>query len=272
MRQYTALALATCKAIRQVDPKATIVAPATSELPLKFLEDFFAAGALEFLDAVSVHPYRSYKKGPETVLEDYGKLRALIEGYGKTPKTKELPILSGEWGYASHTKGVSPDTQAVYLVRQQLVNVLAGVPISIWYDWKNDGPDPAECEHNFGTGTHDLQPKPAYIALQTFTSELNGFRIERRIESSTNDFLLLLRNDSSQSKLATWTTMDAHRVTLKVLGTGPSTVQVVNWRGETSHVEIQRGELRFELAGQPSYCRLGRLNISPAIQTGQLGR
>ena len=216
VQQYSALALAACKAIRAADPKATIVGPATSEVPLKFLEDFFATGALELLDAVSVHPYRSYKRSPETALEDYAKLRALIERYGKTARTKKLPILSGEWGYSSHAKGVSLETQAAYLVRQQLVNVLAGVPISIWYDWKNDGPDPNEGEDNFGTVTHDLQPKPAYTALKTFTRELNGFRVERRLPGSTNDYVLLLHNDRGESKLAVWTTTDPHEISLKM--------------------------------------------------------
>src|SRR5262249_38490132 len=38
--QYTALALPTCKAIRAVEPNATIVAPASSGFPWEFLETF----------------------------------------------------------------------------------------------------------------------------------------------------------------------------------------------------------------------------------------
>lgn len=41
------------------------------------------------------------------------------------------------------------------------------VPLSIWYDWHDDGQDPKEKEHNFGTVTWDYQPKPAYLAAQT---------------------------------------------------------------------------------------------------------
>ena len=74
-QQYAALALATCKAVREADPKATIVAPATSGFPWEFLETFFKSGVLEHLDAVSVHPYREYSKSPETAAADYAKLR-----------------------------------------------------------------------------------------------------------------------------------------------------------------------------------------------------
>jgi hypothetical protein len=192
--QYTALALATCKAVRAADPQATLVAPATSEVPRDFLEAFFASGALAHLDAVSVHPYRAYNRPPETADEDYRKLRQFIERHTPTGK-KRLPILSGEWGYASHSKGVTPEVQAAYLVRQQLANLLYEVPISVWYDWKNDGPDPNEREHNFGTVTADLKPKPAYQAVRTLTHELAGFRIAHRLDlKREHDYVLCSQN------------------------------------------------------------------------------
>jgi hypothetical protein len=86
------------------------------------------------------------------------RLRKLIERHVPAGK-KQLPILSGEWGYAAHAKGVSRDTQAAYLVCMQLANLLDGVRVSIWYDWKDDGADPNEREHNFGTVTQD-RPSP----------------------------------------------------------------------------------------------------------------
>jgi hypothetical protein len=45
-----------------------------------------------------------------------------------------MPIISGEWGYATHAQGLSLETQADFLTRQQLFNLLQGIPISIWYD------------------------------------------------------------------------------------------------------------------------------------------
>ena len=160
VQQYTALALATCKAIREADPQATIIGPATSGFPWEFLETVFKSGALEFLDGVSVHPYRNPSKPPETAEADYVKLRELIDRYAPAAKKGRLPILSGEWGYSSNTKGVSLETQAAFAARQQLANLMNGIPLSIWYDWKNDGDDPKEGEHNFGTVQPDLKPKP----------------------------------------------------------------------------------------------------------------
>ena len=257
-RQYSTLALAAAKAVREADPNATIIGPATSQVPVKFIEEFFAAGALANLDAVSVHPYRSYAKGPETAAEDYAKLRALIEYHAPAVGKKRLPIISGEWGYSTFTnKGVSLQTQAAFLVRQQLANLLAGVPISIWYDWKNDGTDLNELEQNFGVVTHDLKPKPSYTALQSLTRELSGFHIEHRLATaSTNDFVLLLSNNRSTRKLAAWTTGEAHAITIGDELNNVRSVSAIYGDGHAAGAKLEQGRLRLTLDSMPQYVTL----------------
>jgi hypothetical protein len=211
--QYATLALATAKAVREADPDATIIGPASSEFPWPFLETFLKSGVLEYIDAVSVHPYRSRRKPPETAAADYAKLRKFIEQYAPNDTKRKTPIISGEWGYSSNTKNISVQTQAVFLARQQIANVMNGIPISIWYDWKNDGKDPNENEHNFGTVDYDLTPKPAYIAAQTLTRELNGFHIAHPVKTtSTNDVILLLANGGGATKMVAWTSGKEHTV------------------------------------------------------------
>lgn len=207
--QYTALALATAKAIRAADPDACIVGPTTSRFDWNFLEAVFKSGLLDYLNGVSVHPYRG--SAPETAAADYTRLRALIDRYA--PPGKTIPIVSGEWGYATITNRVSLKTQADYLARQQLSNLLNGVPLSIWYDWKNDGQDPGYGEDNFGTVTYDLQPKPAYSTIQHLTRELSGYRIAQRCDTgNTNDFIIVLTNRAGETKLAAWTIKKPHTV------------------------------------------------------------
>ena len=275
VKQYTTLALATCKAIRETDPNAAVIGPATSEVPLKFLEEFFASGALAHLDAVSVHPYRSYKKNPETALEDYATLRALIERYAPTAEKKRMAIISGEWGYSTFTRGVSLETQAAFAVRQQLANLLAGVPISIWYDWKNDGPDANEREHNFGVVANDLTPKPAYTALQTMTRELNGFRIEQRFDvGTTNDFVLLFSNASGAKKLAAWTAEPVpHDVSFPLqdeLASRSRSASAVNGDGSPAKVIRKHNRLQFEIAPLPKYVLLNSSGAEGAADTQSL--
>jgi polysaccharide biosynthesis protein PslG len=219
--EYTTLALATAKAMREAEPGATILAPAMSTFDWKFLEPFLHSGVLEYLDAVSVHPYRRADQPPESAAPDYQRLRQLIDRcapVGKRPD--KIPILSGEWGYASNTKGVSLETQAAYAVRQQLSNLLCGVPLSIWYDWKNDGSDPGDAEQNFGTVTPDLQPKPAYTALRNMIHELNGYKLQKRLLGfDPSDFVLMFVKDGNARKVAAyWTLANPHLISLPLPG------------------------------------------------------
>ena len=261
-KQYAELALATCRAVKSADPRATLIAPASSEFPWAFIEDLFKAGALEYLDGVSVHPYRSYHLGPETAVVEYRKLRQLIERYAP-PGKKQMPIISGEWGYATHTKGVSLETQAAFIARQQLANLLRGIPLSIWYDWKNDGSDPAYNENNFGTVTQDLQPKPSYVAVQTLTRELAGCQIVRRLEvGAESDYLLLLTNRSGQQKLAAWTEGQPHALPLDVGVTSPEDVALVDGQGKAMAATLENGKLAAKLEAAPQFFSLKRASRS----------
>ena len=254
--QYAALALATCRAMRAADPQATIVAPGSSGFPWPFLEPFLKSDAMEYLEAVSVHPYRDYDRGPETAGEDYLKLRDLLERCAP-PSKKSLPVLCSEWGYASHTKGVPLETQAAFLARQQLADLLNNVPISIWYDWMNDGTDPAYNENNFGVVTNDLARKPAYVAVQTLTRQLSGFRISRRLQTaSEEDFVLLLTNDAGGQKLAAWTVATPHTISLDA-GTPAANISAVDGQGRPLQIKDAAGQaLAINLQTAPQYLTL----------------
>ncbi len=260
-RQYAGLTLASCRALRQADPDCTIIAPASSTFPWEFLETLLKSGALEYLDAVSVHPYRGGDHGPETARADYDKLRSLIDRYAPTNRSGHIPVISGEWGYSTCVNGVSLETQAAYLVRQQLANLLNGVPLSIWYDWKNDGTDPRENEHNFGTVLPDLTPKPAYRALSVMTKELRGCHILRRLNvGGDEDYLLLLADEKGDKELAVWTTGRSHDLRLR-FEEEKGSVKLVKGDGAVSQQEIQNGNLTIQLESLPSYLATGKLLI-----------
>ena len=208
--QYTKLAIAASKAIHDAAPGEAIVGPATAGIDFKFLEVCFQAGLLRWWDAVSVHPYRP--REPESVAADYKKLRELIARYG--PPGKEIPILSGEWGYSSTWNGFDDAMQGRLLARQWLTNLANNIPLSIWYDWHDDGADPHEGEHHFGTvaneywpgGSPVYAPKPAYLAAKTLTATLAGFRFDKRLElHSPQDHALVFRKQGQQ-RIAVWTT------------------------------------------------------------------
>jgi hypothetical protein len=256
--QYSRLAVAACKAIRAAEPGATIIGPASSSFPWKFLENFLESGVLEYLDAVSVHPYRDYHRGPETAAADYVRLRELIDRFAPEAKRGRIPILSGEWGYATHKKGVSLETQAAFAVRQQLSNLLNGVPLSIWYDWRDDGPDSAEREHNFGTVTMELKPKPAYLALQRFSRELSGYRVVRRLSlESEDDYVIVCANAAGKQKLAAWTLGEPRTIQLKMESEDGHSLVYAAGDGESSTLIVKSGQVLLPLSPLPCYLTLG---------------
>jgi hypothetical protein len=260
VQQYTTLALATCRAIRAAEPGATIVGPASSTFPWEFLETFLKSEVLEYLNDVSVHPYRESRRPPETAEADYQRLRHLIERYAPASRQEKVPILSGEWGYSTWTRGVSLETQAAFAARQQLSNLLNGVPLSIWYDWKNDGDDPNENEHNFGTVLPDLSPKPAFRAIQTLTHELSGCRFARRlVRDEPKDYLLVLTDARGGQKLAVWTLGETHSVAIGIRGFGK--LRAVDSNGQELVYKLEDNQLQFDVTAAPRYISLGQAEV-----------
>ena len=245
VEHYGQLALETVAAIRRVDPTALIVAPATSGFDPPYWAALGEMGLFNKLDAVTVHAYGI--ESPELAGPFFVDLAALLHRYSPA---WTIPILSGEWGYASVVDGLSEGQQAQYLARQWLVNLAYDVNLSIWYDWRDDGVDRTELEQNFGTVHHDFSVKPAYRAARTLLTTLDGYRFLRRIPLESPDDYLLLFQKASQVALALWTTGEAHVVILPI---STDDVKVVEMLGEVGVVESQGGGLVVEVDRSPRY-------------------
>src|SRR5204862_2244210 len=166
-----------------------------SEIDFPFVEACFKAGLLNYWSAVSIHPYR--RTEPESAAIDYCRLRQLIERYSPN---KQVPIISGEWGYSAAWRNMTADVQGQLLARSLLTTLGNNIFLSIWYDWQDDGVDPNEPEHHFGTVSHKYHegrepacdPKPAYLAAQTLTRLFDGTHFQSRIDvGSPQDYVLV---------------------------------------------------------------------------------
>jgi hypothetical protein len=176
--QYIALASAADAAIHRVAPAEPIMGPASSTIAFDFIERCCQAGLLNDWAAVSVHPYR--KTDPATVIADYARLREIIAKYA--PPGRTIPIVCSEWGYSTAWKGIDEAKQAAYLRGAFKVNIAAGIPLTIWYDWRDDGVNPTDPECHFGLVHRTYHPgrdpiydtKPAYAAAKAATAEIAG--------------------------------------------------------------------------------------------------
>lgn len=208
--EYTLLVKETSTAIRKKNPNAVIVGPALSEIKYNYLEDCMKNGLLNYIDAITVHPYRP--TSPETLEQDIIRLKALIEKYNK--EKKNIQILSGEWGYPSKTFGLNESIQSKYLTRMFLYNAYLGIPVSIWYDWQDDGVNPDDPEHNFGLTYFNGSPKPAYNSMTRITAYLKDKTKVQRLPSNSNDYILLFTGGNGEEVYAVWTTQTNHTIKL----------------------------------------------------------
>ncbi len=245
-------------ALKKADPDCTVLAPALASWDTAFLENVFKQGLLEATDVVSLHPYGSGK--PEDAAILYTKARELIAKYAE--KGRQYPIVSGEWGYSSWHRAVSIETQADFIARQLLWNMANGIRLSIWYDWRDDGVDPNEKEHHFGTVYNDMKPKPAFFAVKTLTTELDGYSFANRMSvTSPEDYLLLFRKGDS-IRMAAWTVGEPHSISLPI---DVEQVEIVSRSGERTkanvtpcHPELVSGsktdgKLELKLTNSPQY-------------------
>ncbi len=197
---YVGLAMASCQQIRGVVPSARVIGPAASNFARPLLRAFIAADRAGCFDAVSVHPYRDGP--PESVLQDWASLFGLADCAGRS----SCPALvSSEWGYAVTGGAATARRQADYVTRAYLLNLLAGVPLSVVYDWRNDGTDPDDKESNFGVTDHAGVVKPAGLALGRLVRQLNGLASLGRVETpDRNVFVVAFGAGRTARKLVGW--------------------------------------------------------------------
>src|SRR5262249_32767825 len=132
-----------------------------------------------------IHGYRPNHSNPETIFPFYAGLQTVMRNY-----SPQRPVIDGEHGY-SRTE-VNELTQAYYCVREFICNDMVNVPLTIWYDWSDDGTDLTNGEPNSGmVGT--VSPPPAspprkphvsYRAVQAFHNLTRGATLVGRASTS----------------------------------------------------------------------------------------
>jgi polysaccharide biosynthesis protein PslG len=258
VNEYTALALEVGRAFQAAAPNERLIGPATSGIEFTFLEGCFKADLLRYWSAVSVHPYR--QTNPEFAAAEYATLREMIGSYRSDGGGRDIPVISGEWGYSSAWPRMNEDRQAAMVARTLLTNAANGIPLSIWYDWRDDGLDPNEPEHHFGLVRHHYRagqvqvydPKPGYVAVRTLAEQLKGYRFVERLTVGSDDDYVLLFGNGSNRRIAAWTTSERpHSVTIPALSGSFHTTKLTGDSGEL--LNSDQGKISIQLSSAPVY-------------------
>lgn len=196
---YADLLKAAYVAIKEVDPEAQVLGCSTSGIDIDFIKMVMERGAP--FDALTIHPYRR-------TLDDEGFIQELQDVHNLTGKKdgRPKPVWITEMGWTtSIPHGVTEREQASLLARVYLCAAASGVVASVsWYDFRDDGDCPFYGEHRHGIVRNgELLPKPAYRALGTVTSFIDGKRLVGKMSLGKGIQAYKL-SDGKQDTLVIW--------------------------------------------------------------------
>ena len=126
---YGALVAETAPVLRAADPSGMVVGLSLGGCvwDRDFVRGAFAAGLLAHVDAISLHLYPA--PDVEGASSYFDELRGQMRAAGR-----ERPIVCSEMGTQTHDE----TRQWEYLSRMTDGNVRAGLPLTIWYSFRDD--------------------------------------------------------------------------------------------------------------------------------------
>lgn len=188
-------------AIKAARPDVTVVAGATAGVPLPYFEKLFAAGALNYLDVVSIHPYRT-PSTPEGLEVQVAALRNLMAKYGTVK-----PIWVTEIGWPLHAAQAPGDlaidetTQAAFLIRACALLASAGVPRVYWYQFREDSTTP---EMGLVKSDPALTPRRAFHALKTLNAQLRQATFVARDRTDDHVYSMRFNTPDGRERRVLW--------------------------------------------------------------------
>ena len=236
-QEYATMALAAAKAIRAAVPDAIIAAPAVGPQNREFLTACFEVGLLDYIDEVSVHPYRMER--PESVLADYKSLFNLIKSYHPS---RPVGIFSTEWSYPLTYIGVDPERQAQYDLRVYLLGMLAGLDGTALYEWYDHPILPGQTQGHFGLREQDGADSLALSKLRSLVTELDGYTVTDSVIDGPQDSYILVFTKGGQHKVVGWT----------AIADPPTVEHIRDPDGDRSGVDVQFHGRSVHLTGMPT--------------------
>jgi hypothetical protein len=234
----------TALAVRAARSGVKILAGGTVPVTHGFLRDVFAQGAMPFLDAVSVHPYR---KTPEGVDAEMAELRELIKRHNNGA---EKPIWATEFSYEVNNKGDQKEA-ATYLA--QIVPLMLSQKVERMYYYLGVD-DPSFAHRGLLAAANDsrgaLTPHPAYVAYATAIRQLQGYAFHSRFpDTASSTYAMRFRNGSGNMNVL-WSARPV-AVTLST----KTSVMVTDIMGQTRSVAPTGGKVRLNIDRNPVYVR-----------------
>ena len=204
--QFSRLLKIAVDSLKSANPEAKVITGGTAGIDWRFIDSLGVNNALNKVDGLGIHPYRS--GSPESISEDLLALRWLAKKYFKT--------YPGEWATeygASSTHSGDGFTQASQLwqaridVRALLTNWLAGFVYSHKYEFFTWGDNPKNSECHYGIISPDLKPRPSYYAIQTLKTLTENRTYTGRLATKNSNAYALQFDGKIDKLLILWTSV-----------------------------------------------------------------
>jgi len=180
--QYAQMLVEAGNAIKKVRPDAIVIGGAFSDYAgIETYEQtvYNYPGVYDAIDAMSIHPYYHYDKVTELNFE--GRLRYHSNQINSIGALKDLYITELGWPTAVNPNGaanygdeyaqvtdITPEKQAQEIIKSYALADYYNIEKLTTYDYKNDGTDSSNMEHNFGIVKNDGTKKVSYDAVKEF--------------------------------------------------------------------------------------------------------
>jgi len=126
-----------------------------------FLQDCIDCCGRICFDTLNLHAYASW--------DSIDRQRSIVARYSPAVET-----WIGESGMAAAPGANSAADKTTFLINRLTASILKDIKRFIWYDFRNDGFDVDNNEHNFGLITHDGYALPALQAYMTCSGLLGS--------------------------------------------------------------------------------------------------
>lgn len=264
-KAYVDLLKATSTAIKSVDPNAIVVGCGLSEIDENFYQNCIKLGALQYSDAIGVHPY-IFPSSPDdtTDMANLGGVMKLSSPLKTTWEAglKHLEQMLTSNGFkgklwvtelGQHTRylpgflppglEVSEQRQADYLAKFFIDGMASGVVDRIfWFSFWGSSAG------SFAIVNEDGTPKPAAVAYRTLVSHLANARLQRAqvVGGGTKIYEF---SANGKTTFAVWSPRGT--VTIKAESKGSTSPQVFNLMGGLEPVKRSAGGITFSVNDRP---------------------
>lgn len=248
---YFPLLKKTYETVKAAHPEVQIAGMSTAGAPLSWLESVMKLGGLDYMDAMSIHPY-VYPKDPELLIPIFRNVNQLVRQYNNG---QTMPLWLSELGWPTHNavSGVNEKVSADNLVRSMVLSLANGVEKIYWYDLINDGNDKSYNEHNFGLVRNKADslgaytPKPSYTAYAVLTRQLADavYREDLSGEDAFYHYLFKKGNEDIRVVWAVQPTPVAIRT--------QEPVTIVDFMGNEKTYTPVQGSIHLTLNGEAVY-------------------